>query len=518
MYIVGIYCRLSNEDRTKKSDYESQSIDNQKRMLTKYVNDKGWIIYRIYVDDGFTGLNFDRPAFNDMLKDIEDGKISIVVTKDMSRLGRDYIDVGHYMERYFPEKNIRYISVEDNIDTISRTNSDIAPFKAVINDMYSKDISKKIRSVLKTKQEAGEFIGSFAPYGYKKDPENNNVLIIDEKAAQVVKMIYDLYLQGNGTQHIARILNEKQFPNPTKYKQIIGLKYVNASAQNDHGFWNKTTVKRILKDQVYIGNMVQNKRQKVNYKSRKVRNNQAEDWTVVKQTHEPVVYKKTFLDVQNRIMSKVKSTGSGKAHIFASKVKCADCGNTMSKVRTGKYTYLRCKLYAMNRELCSSHSIRFDYLEDVISEKVRQYINMYCDEKVIAENLSKDVDYKNKITYLKDDLHQVEKGIQQKEGLLKNLYIDKVNEIISEEQFTQLNKTFTDEKDKLVTRKKKTEYELDRLLVDLNSINKWVRVVKEYKDFEKLTHIMVNELIDYIEVWEKDEETKEQKIEIHWNF
>ena len=283
---VAIYCRLSDEDKNKRSSTdESESITNQKNMLIKYAMAKGWNVYKIYSDDDYSGLDAERPEFNEMIKDAKAGKFNIILCKTQSRFTRDMEFVEKYLHNKFIEWNIRFVTVVDGADTSEKHNKKSRQINGLVNEWYCEDISDSIRAVLKSKQSSGKFIGSFASYGYMKDENDKNKLVIDEEASVVVRLIFNLYLQGNGAQRIVYILNEREIPNPTKYKHLKGFKYVNSQAKDNRGLWNKTTVKRILKNYMYIGHMVQHKRQKVNYKIKKIRAVPPEDWILVENTH-----------------------------------------------------------------------------------------------------------------------------------------------------------------------------------------------------------------------------------------
>ena len=320
---VAIYCRLSDEDKNKKNSMDdSESIQNQKNLLMKYAMEKGWGIYKIYSDDDYSGLDDARPEFNSMLKDAEEGKFNLILCKTQSRFTRDMELVEKYLHNKFLEWGIRFVTVVDGVDTLDKHNKKSRQINGLVNEWYCEDISESIKAVFRMKQKTGKFIGSFSSYGYMKDPNDKNKLIIDEEAAEVVRLIFNLYIDGNGTQHIASILNNRNIPNPTKYKQMKGLKYKNNSCKNDYGFWNKITIKRILKNQLYIGNMVQHKCKKINYKSKKMKILKPDQWITVEDTHKPIIDKKTFCMVQYRINSNVRSTGNGITHIFAGRVKC----------------------------------------------------------------------------------------------------------------------------------------------------------------------------------------------------
>ena len=293
IYKVAIYIRLSKEDLDRGYD-ESESIKNQKTLLTEYVEELGdkYELTNIYVDQGFTGTNFNRPGFQKMINDIKLGKINMVITKDLSRLGRDYIETGEYIEKWFPEHNIRYISVTDGIDTFvtNNGNNDIAPFKSILNDMYSKDLSKKIRTALHTMQKQGKWVGGKTALGYKKDPNNKNKLIIYEPEAKIVRIIFKMALDGNNVGKIRDYLNENKIPtaNQLRYNKLT--------------FWENKTVKNILKNEVYIGNTVQNKRSRISYKNRKLKSNPKEEWNIVTKTHEPIIDEEIFNKIQKMII------------------------------------------------------------------------------------------------------------------------------------------------------------------------------------------------------------------------
>ncbi len=519
---VAIYCRLSDEDKNKKSyKDDSESIQNQKNLLMKYAMEKGWDIYKIYSDDDYSGLDSNRPEFNDMLKDAEEGKFNIILCKTQSRFTRDMELVEKYLHNKFIEWGIRFVTAVDGVDTLDKHNKKSRQINGLVNEWYCEDISESIKAVFRLKQQSGKFIGSFTSYGYEKDPNDKNKLVIDEEAAEVVRMIFNLYLQGNGTQYIARILNEKEIPNPTKYKKNKGLKYKNVSAQDDYGLWNKTTIKRILKNEIYIGNMVQHKRHKLNYKSKKMRDLDDKEWIIVKNTHSAIIDKKTFETVQQRMKLNVRSTGSGKTHIFAGKVKCMDCKSTMNKLCNGKnYVYLRCKLYSIHpkKKLCTSHSIRFDLLQDIVTEKIKNYISTLCDMDKLSFQLLEEHSFNFKIKAMEKQLIKINRDIENRSEALKNIYLDKIKGIISQEQFNEFNTVFLKEKGELNWQNQLMKNKIKELKESQSSIEKYMSIIERYKNFTELTHTMMNELIDYIEIGEKDKKTGEQEIKIYWNF
>lgn len=519
---VAIYCRLSDEDRNKKNPAnDSESIQNQKNLLTRYALDREWDIYNIYSDDDYSGLDKERPEFIRMIKDAEEGRFQIILCKSQSRFTRDMELVEKYLHNKFIEWGIRFVTVVDGVDTQDRHNKKSRQINGLINEWYCEDISESIRAVFRMKQQNGKFIGSFASYGYMKNPEDNNSLIIDSEAAEVVRYIFKLYLLGNGTQSIANILNEKQVPNPTKYKKLKGLKYVNPSAKAEQELWNKTTIKRILKNEMYIGNMVQHKRSKMSYKSKKVRSIDRSNWIVSEGTHEPIVDKETFRLVQSRIKSKIRSTGAGKAHIFAGKLKCMDCKSSMNKLNSSKgYSYLRCKTYSISskEKMCTSHSIRFQVLEEIILERIKSHIKSLCDINNIYSKLVLNEPSAWQADSLKKDLRKLNEDINCRKEAVKNLYLDKTRGNITEQQFVELNQLFYAEEEKFVKSAKELEKRLEELKAEKEQSENKLDIIKKYLDFTELTHDMVNELIDFIEIGERDNKTGERKVNIFWNF
>ena len=302
---VGLYIRLSRDD----GNIESDSIVSQRSLLNQYVKENNYIVVDEYVDDGFSGTNFDRPSFKRMMKDIELGKINMIITKDMSRLGRDYIGTGELIEKFFPNNNIRYIAVNDGIDTfIDNTNNDIAPFKAIMNDMYAKDISKKIKSSLHSRMKDGLYVSGRCPFGYMKDTTNKNHLIINEEQAEVVKLIFDLALKGNTYHYIAQYLTERKIKTPASYYNYVwNTKCINANClSQEYGVWVDTTIKAILTNRIYTGDAVQGKTKKINYKLKKTVKNNPNDYIIVENTHEAIIDKDTFNYVQTLLPKNVK--------------------------------------------------------------------------------------------------------------------------------------------------------------------------------------------------------------------
>ena len=350
LFNVAVYIRLSREDGDKE---ESDSVGNQRKLLAGYMNKQDdFILYDVYIDDGFTGTNFNRPAFKRMLKDIKAGKVNCVIVKDLSRFGRDYIDTGRYLERDFPEMGVRFISVTDSIDSMKQAYDMLLPIKNIFNEQYARDISKKVQTAVKTKQEAGEFIGAFTSYGYKKSPVDKNKLVIDEYSADVVRKIFSLYIQGYGKQKIAKLLNEEGILCPSEYKRAMGLNYHNPNRLESTTYWSYSTINSILHREMYVGNMVQGtKHQRMRSKQKKMAK---EDWIIVEDTHEPIIDKETWEKAQSLLHKRTRELDlETNKNIFAGFVKCGDCGRAMAKNMwrraDGSKTYsLYCGTYKRN--------------------------------------------------------------------------------------------------------------------------------------------------------------------------
>lgn len=521
---VAIYCRLSDEDDNKANpNDESESILNQRSLLEGYVMANGWEIHDYYIDDDWSGADLDRPDWNRLLKDAEARKFNIVLCKSQARFTRDMEAVERYLHSRFLEWNVRFIGLVDNADTDNKGNKKQRQIMGLTNEWYLEDISDNIKAVFDSKRKVGEFIGGFATYGYMIDPEDTDKLIIDDNAAGVVQMIYDWYLEGFGPQAISSKLNRRKILNPTLHKRQSGLNF--KISVDNNGLWNKTTVRRILKNPMYLGHMVQGKRKKLSYKSKKLVDVPKEDWFIVEDTHEAIIEDSVFDEVQRRIESKPRSSGLGKPHVFARKLKCLDCGSNMNKgsqknKKGLRFSFLRCKMYILSSGIekqCSSHYIMLRDLEEIVLEKLKSYINSYLDEESAINCLSVEIEIDNRIKSLKRELNRIEANLNEQSSVIKSLYIDKVKGVISDEMFIDFSKKFNEEKDASLFRKKEIEKQIQPLAEKNNAREQWQETILRYRNVSKLTHAMVNELIDFIEIGEKDE-NGERIIRVHWLF
>lgn len=518
---AGIYCRLSRDDDNFS---ESESITNQKRMLAKYAKDNGFDIYDYYVDDGISGTTFNRPDFQRMLTDIESKKINLVITKDLSRLGRDYIQTGYYMEVFFPQKNVRYIAVNDGVDTLGCDN-DIAPFKNILNEMYAKDISKKVRAAFRTKVEHGEFIGSFAPYGYKKSPVNKNKLIIDEGAAKVVKRIFHMSVEGYGLNKIARVLNDESIPNPTMYARSSGSNYINNMRIEKTYYWTNTTIRKILKNEVYIGNLVQGKQRTKSFKCRQRISLDENDWITVENSHDAIIDFETWNKVQGMLSVRKRVTQTGETHLFSGLIKCADCGRFMSLGKHHRgFEYFVCGTYKnYGPDYCTRHGIHYENLYNLVLQDIRYHAELSeVDEQSIIEMLSSKyhLEKDGVISGLKSELAAAEARNREIDGIYKQMYEDRIKGILPENRFMEMCRQYNSEQERTSGKVKELKEKLEIAENSVKGINYWAKLLKKYTNISELNKSILNELIDKIIIGDRkaNEEGISQDIKIVYKF
>lgn len=449
---AALYLRISREDGDG-----SQSIENQKEFLLAYAASQGFMVYDIYTDDGYSGTNFNRPGFKRMLRDIDAGRLDIVITKDLSRLGRDYIGTGEYIEKYFPQKNIRFIAVNDNVDT-GRGVEKTAPFIYVFNDFYPRDISDKVKAVLSHKKLAGEFIGSFAPYGYKKAPNEKSRLVVNEETAPVVRMIFRLFLSGCSVSEIASKLTEERIMTPSQYSGRISAR------QKNEGRWNAAMIKRILTNPTYAGHLTQNRSKKLGVKISKQINLPPEQWITVPDTHEPIISQGDFKKAGELLAIKYRSRRKNEGHLLSGLVFCGDCGSKMTFQRDGEgRRYLVCSMSRKKAKErpCSSHCIREDAVENEVFEALRKLCKDRIPdnelEELIGRTCRPEGTYSKSIAELKKKLSEISR-------VKYRLYTDLVCGKISEAEYETLN---TQAQEDL----KRTGCELERLESSSNLIN-----------------------------------------------
>lgn len=437
-YHVALYIRLSKEDETEGP---SQSVTNQKSLLNEFVQQHRLSVYDTYVDDGWSGTSFDRPDFQRMIEDIEAKKVNMVITKDLSRLGRDYIMTGYYMERYFPEKRVRYISLLDGIDTgVESTANDITPFRAIMNDMYAKDISKKIKSVKRDKQRKGQFIGGKPMYGYKMHPTEKNEIVIDEEVAPVVRRIFAMALDGMSCRKIAATLNEEGVPTPATYcGWNMGRKGPYA------GLWSSERISEMLQNETYLGNMVQGRTVKISYKSKKCLKQDRENWVVVENTHEPLIDKETFQKVRMLVNSRRHTRSRTYDFLLKGLIFCHECGYPMAVLNrppvSGEDRLLFvCRTYQRFTKagVCSCHSIKEQVVTEAVLAKVREVCKAYLDPNKLQPIAADAVEKARKAENHEAEIQSIQNKIDSLTANLDKMYMDRLTGLLAEADFERI--------------------------------------------------------------------------------
>ena len=513
IYKAAIYVRLSKEDGDAKDakKAESNSISNQKSLILNFLKDKEDIeVVSERVDDGYSGSNFERPAFKLMLEDIKKGIVDCVIVKDLSRFGREYIDSGRYIERLFPALGVRFIAINDNYDSLNgkeQADEIIIPFKNLINDAYCRDISVKIRSHLEVKRKNGEFIGSFAPYGYQKSENDRNSLIIDPIAAGIVKDIFRMKLHGLSQDAIANRLNDMGVLSPMEYKSATGSNYQTSFKTSDKAVWSSVTVRRILENELYIGNLVQGRQTTPNHKVKKTILKPEKDWVRIEKNHEAIISDRDFSIVQRLLgMDTRISPKQSEVYPLAGLIVCADCGAAMVRKNAcaggKKYQYYVCSRNKETKE-CSNHRIAVDRLEETVLQLLRVQISNILDLKQVMEKVST-------IPFQELDIRELEKRIEQKETeigrcmeLRNMLYEDMKDGIVSKEDYMELHEAYTQKRNLAEDAVRKMKQEIKDILASNTDKYKWLDYFAEHQDIDRLTRNVAVELIDRVKVIDK---------------
>lgn len=502
------YARISREDGDKE---ESDSIGTQFDIIDDYIahNDDITFVDR-YSDDGWSGTNFDRPDFMRLMEDIKKGKINCVIVKDLSRLGRNYILVGQYLEMIFPMLNIRFISVNDRIDSIkdpASINNALVSFKNVMNDEYCRDISNKVRSSLDRKRSKGEFIGSFASYGYMKDPDDHHHLIVDPVAAEVVKNIFDWFLQGMSILGIAKRLNHMGIPNPSAYKRQCGLNYKHPAGQLDSA-WPDSSVKRVLKNRLYVGDMVQNKNRTKSYKVQISVAVPEEKWVIVPNMHEAIIDREKFETVQQLLMRDTRtSPGINHVSIFAGYIRCADCLRAMGKKSVaqsyGKYHYYVCQTFRKaGRNLCTKHTIRENQLYDAVLATIQSQIDLAVSMDQLVNDLKSQNVRAAKSSRLEKMLQLKEEEYEKVSRCRIDLYPDWKAGILSKDEYLSLKAKIGEQLEQIEIAIANIKEEISKYQSAPVSENKFISSFLRYRNIQVLTREVIVELIEMIYVHE----------------
>ena len=524
---AAIYCRLSKDDDL---DGESASIANQRDMLEHYCEKQGWEVVEVYQDDGYTGLNMERPDLKRMIKAIERRQVNLVITKDLSRLGRNYLQTGYLIEDFFPRNGVRYIAMNDGIDTL-RENNDIAPFKNILNEMYSKDISKKVHSSYLLKAQKGEFTGCVAPFGYRKDPEDKNHLLVDEETAPIVRQIFRWALEGHGPNFIRRRLEEQKVPCPTWWNRERGIRNVRTKwekqdPEKGRYMWDFSVIKDILMNPVYAGAIASQKKD-YRFKIGTIGEKKPQDWIVVEQRHEPLIDRKSFAIVQDKLKSRQRPRQNGETSLFAGLIKCGECGKSLT-IRTTHakhpqqiYAY---KTYgAFGKTHCSQHRVEYDTLYRLVLNKIRECASAaLMDGEAIAGKLTDtcEAEQKGQREAWERSLAKDEERIEVLEKMVLRLYEDMMAGRISDTNFNlMLGRTQTEQAE-LKARVEEARKRLSDEAKIESDARQWIDAIQEYADITELDAATLNRLIKEIVVHERidSDKTRHISIEIHFNL
>ena len=527
--ITALYCRLSKDDGTNN---ESMSISTQKTMLKDYAKRNGFLNCQFYVDDGYSGTNYDRPAFRQLIEDIQDGEVSTLITKDLSRLGRNYLETGTYIEVFFPNHDVRYIAINDGVDSIDNAQMDITPFRNIINEMYAKDTSRKIKSALHARRMQGKYMATTAPFGYQKDEKDHNHLVIDEVTAPVVELIFSIAEEGVGLHTICNRLRKAKVIKPSFYKKEMFERYTDEEKMYD---WDTAYVSKILHDPVYAGNLTVAERPTKTMRSKKRQYIPYAEREVIYGTHEPIIEQSRWNTVQKILESRppvIGESSSGYDNIFRGVIKCADCGSAMlAKVEQKRKrnnvldkTFYCCTKYRkFGKEGCSSHTIEARTVHEVVLADIQKHAGQaLADRKAmvteIAErlNLQLSADREQQ----KKELRQCKQRVSEIENLYAKLYEDLTRELLTEKRFQMLSARYDSEQEELTAKIKELEKSAIADKEQLSSIEHFAEQISGYAGITELNFKIINQLIEKILVSEPVEVDgqKIQRLTIHYKF
>ena len=499
--ITALYCRLSRDDELQG---DSNSIVNQKNILSKYAKENGFKNLQYFVDDGFSGTNFNRPSWKDLIALVEDNMVGTIIVKDMSRLGRDYLKVGFYTEVMFVEKNIRFIAINNGIDSANQTDSDFTPFLNIINEWYAKDTSKKIRAVMKAKGESGKHLTTRPPFGYMKSPDDKTKWIVDDEAAQIVKKIFALCLEGYGTSQIARILKKKKILTPFSYWHSKGQAF--KSSENPYN-WSADTIAGIIEKKEYLGHTVNFKTYKQSYKSKKKCTNPEEKHLIFENTHEAIIDVDTWERVQELRKNKRRPTRTGKSNMFSGIAYCADCGQKLyyctSKYFESRQDHFVCSTSRKGKENCSTHFIRATILEQGVLAHLKYVIGTVASyenqfRKVLGAKQKAEV--KKELSAKKKQLSKSESRIKELDLLFQRIYEDNVSGKISDERFEMLSANYETEQAELKQIIEKLSAEISESEEQSDNVERFISKVHKYFDLQELTPSVLNDMVKRVYV------------------
>ena len=529
-YNTAIYLRLSRDDENYG---DSVSIETQRMILRQYCLDHGLRVIDEYVDDGWSGTNFDRPDFQRMMNDVESDRINCIITKDLSRFGREHVMMDYYLEFVFPEKGVRYIAVAEDEDT-EKGLSDFVPFKNLFNEWFAKDTGRKVKTALHAKHAAGQRICTYAPLGYKKDPEVKNMIVIDEETRWIVEKIFDLAYHGAGSGRIVRQLIEEKVPTPgwLNYTRYGKFAHIYADAPEEKAYaWTHASVKSILHDETYIGNSIHGKQTNISYKNKKKVRKPEELWFRVDNTHEPIISKEVFDKIQEQTAGRRRETKEAGSNIFSGLLKCSDCGWSMSfgtnRANSKPFSYFTCtryRQYSSTEFRCSSHYIRYDTLYTYVLSRIQYWTKQAAlGEEQLLQQLVNAGDRAQAASFTKkrDELAKAEKRKAEVDRLFARMYEDWAAERITEYNFNMLTQKYQTEQDELDEKIRNLKAELESKKQSETNAEKWVRLIRQYTDPQKLTAGLLNALIEKIVVHDAVKTElgfREQEVEIYYRF
>jgi site-specific DNA recombinase len=521
--ITALYCRLSRDDELQG---DSNSIKNQKAILQKYATDNGFGNIQFFVDDGYSGTTFDRPDWQRLSGMIDEGQIGTLIVKDMSRLGRDYLQVGMLTEMVFPNNDVRFIAVNNGVDSVNGTENDMTPFINLFNEFYAKDTSRKIRAVFKAKGNAGKPLCTNPPYGYIKDPEDKNHWIIDETAAEVVREIFHLCVQGYGVSKIANIITAKHIMNPTAHAKALGIGVSDNRSTADDYKWGNSTISHMLTRQEYIGSTVNFKTYRKSYKQKKQLKNDPDNWQIFEDTHEAIIDSETFAIVQRLREGRRRVTPMGEMPILSGMLFCADCGAKLYQVRHRGWTHDKehfvCATYRKVKGGCSSHQIRNVVVEELLLDGIRnitafardhedEFVQMVTDKTRAEVNRS-----------LRDDKRELEQAqvrAGKLDSIIQRLYEDNLDGKISDERFAKMTASYEDEQKTLESRIRELKAAIGTVTENASNVDAFLKLVRRYTDIQELTAEIIREFVEKIYVYKAEhiDGKRVQRIKIVWN-
>ena len=521
--ITALYCRLSRDDELQG---DSNSIKNQKTILQKYADDNGFTNTEFFVDDGYSGTNFDRPDWQRLISLVEEGRIGTIIVKDMSRLGRDYLKVGYYTEVLFPGSDIRFIAINNNVDSANQQDSDFTPFLNIINEWYAKDTSKKIRAVFKSKGESGKPLCTNPPYGYIKDPEDKTRWIVDEEAAKVVREAFRLCMQGYGPSQIAKEFTRRRIMNPTAHARKNGINIPDNRGHDDDYVWRGSTIVHMLSRQEYLGHTVNFKTYRKSYKQKKQMKNDPSEWMIFKNTHEAIIEESVFEVVQRIRDGRRRLTPMGEMPLLSGMMFCADCGNKLYQVRGRGWEhekeYFVCATYRKIKGGCSSHQIRNAVVEELLLDGIRRVTAFARDcEDEFVEMVTKKTrsELDKSMRDSRRELEQAQARIAKLDEIIQKLYEDNIEGKISDERFTKMTANYEAEQQVLEKRVMELKSIMTEEKESALNVDHFLSLVRKYTDIKELTAEIIREFVEKIYVYkaERIDGRRVQRIKIVWN-